>query len=84
MGYVCAGLSGVALAVNVLLGIVVYWRMGLPYGDDGLYLDEATLLVYQESTILVLVVVIGLVALFMIGAFWFGRKLMKIWVTEES
>lgn len=84
LGYVCAGLTGVALAVNVLLGIVVYWRMGLPYNAQGLYLDEATLLVYQEQTILVLAVVMGLVAIFMAGSFWFGRKLLKIWLAESS
>ena len=82
MSYCCAGLAGFAVAVNVVLGIVVYLRMQLEYDDRGLFFDEETLLVYQEQTILVLVVVMAVVTAFFVGAFWFGRKLMRIWVDE--
>ncbi|MAE29934.1 MAG: hypothetical protein CMJ87_13280 [Planctomycetes bacterium] len=84
MGYVCAGLAGISLSVNVVLGILVYMRMQMPYDDTGTYFDAETLLVYKEQTILVLAVVMGLVALFMAGAFWFGRKLLRIWQTENA
>jgi len=84
LGYICAGLSGIALSVNVVLGIVVYVRMQMPYDENGIYFDAETLLVYQKQTILVLAVVMGLVSLFMGGAFWFGRKLLRIWQIEGS
>ena len=73
----CAAICGVILAILTVVSILLHTRMRLEY-VNGVYFDEATLMMYSQQTVVILWFVVGVGILVFTGFFWLGRKVLQL------